>query len=100
MAAEYSKYSPYYGTKLFGTFLDVMQNRSIPKDSLDVEYTIDSIYQYRPDILAGDLYGNSNLWWVFAARNPDILKDPIFDFYPGQRIYIPTREALNTALGI
>lgn len=100
MAAQYSKHSPYSSTPTFGTFLDVMSMRSIPKDSLDVEYQIDSTYQYRPDLLAGDLYGNSGLWWVFAVRNPDILKDPIFDFYPGQKIYIPNKENLITALGI
>ena len=100
MTAEYSKSSPYYGTSLYGTFLDVMPVRLIPKDPSDVEYQIDNTYQYRPDLLAGDLYGNSALWWVFSARNPDILKDPIFDFYIGQQIYIPNKKNLNLALGI
>lgn len=100
MAAEYNKFSPYYETKTFGPFLDTMVNRSIPKNSLDVEYRIDAVYRYRPDMLASDLYGHSSLWWVFAARNPDIIKDPIFDFFPGQRIYIPNKQTLIAALGI
>lgn len=100
MAAQYSKHSPYYSTQTFGTFLDIMSMPAIPKDSLDVEFQIDSTYQYRPDLLASDLYGNSGLWWVFSVRNPDVLKDPIFDFYPGQKIYIPRQETLATALGI
>jgi len=100
MAAQYSKHSPYFATQTFGTFLDVMTMRNIPKDSLDVEFEINSTYQYRPDLLASDLYGNSGLWWVFSVRNPDVLKDAIFDFYPGQKIYIPNKDNLIAALGI
>lgn len=100
MAAEYTKFSPYYTTETFGTFLDVLNFREIPKNNLDIEYTIDNIYKYRPDLLASDLYGQSSLWWVFSVRNPDILKDPIFDFYPGQKIYVPSKSTLVEALGI
>ena len=100
MAAEYSKFSPYYETKTFGPFLDTMVNRAIPKNSLDVEYRIDAVYKYRPDMLAADLYGHSSLWWVFASRNPDVIKDPIFDFFPGQKIYIPDKQTLIATLGI
>jgi len=100
MAIAYSKASPYSETKTFGKFLDVMQFRNIPKFPSDVIYIIDAIYQYRPDLLANDLYGDSNLWWVFAARNPNAIEDPIFDFVTGRTIYIPTQETLNSALGI
>jgi len=100
MAAVYSKFSPYYNTKTFGPFLDILNFRSLPKNSLDIQYTIDAVYRYRPDMLAADLYGNSALWWVFAARNPDVLKDPVFDFYPGKIIYIPPKETVLASLGI
>jgi hypothetical protein len=100
MAAEYNKFSPYYTTKTFGGFLDVLEQRPIPKNPLDVQYTINSTYGYRPDLLASDLYGYSSLWWVFAARNPNIIRDPIYDFSPGQMIYIPSKETLVAALGI
>ena len=100
MPAEYSKYSPYYNTKTFGMFLDVLNFRTITKNPLDIQHTIAPTYKYRPDLLAADLYGNSALWWVFAARNPNVIKDPIFDFYPGQVIYIPAKENLVTDLGL
>ena len=100
MATEYSKYSPYYNTKTFGLFLDVLNYRSITKNPLDVRYTIGPVYKYRPDLLASDLYGTSALWWVFAARNPNVIKDPLWDFYPGQIIYIPTKENLMNDLGL
>lgn len=100
MTAVYNKLSPYYATARFGTFLDVLTDRPVPKSSLDVEYTINRVYEYRPDLLANDLYGRSQLWWVFAARNPNIIRDPIFDFYAGQIIYLPNQDSLTAALGL
>lgn len=100
MATEYNKLSPYYITNKFGQFLDVLNQRSIPKNVNDVKFTINAIYQYRPDLLANDLYGDPALWWVFAMRNPNIIQDPIFDFKSGKIIFVPTSETLTTALGI
>jgi hypothetical protein len=100
MTAEYSKTSPYYKTKMFGQFLDVLNYREIPKLASDAEYKIGVVYKYRPDMLAHDLYGSSSLWWVFAVRNPNVIKDPIFDFFPGQTIYLPTKTTLTTFLGL
>jgi hypothetical protein len=98
--ATYNKNSPYYDTKTYGGFLDVMQSRPFRKLSSDVVYQIDRIYQYRPDLLAYDLYGDVGLWWVFAVRNPNVIKDPVFDFRPGVSIYIPKKETLITDLGL
>lgn len=98
--ASYSKSSPYYETKNYGNFLDIMQMRNFRKLASDVRYQIDRIYQYRPDLLAFDLYGDAGLWWVFAARNPNTIKDPVFDFKPGVAIYIPKKETLIADLGL
>lgn len=98
--ATYSKSSPYYSTAKFGNFLDVMEYRSIPKLASDIEYQIDAVYRFRPDLLAFDLYGDTGLWWVFASRNPNVIKDPIFDFYPGQVIFVPKKETLISTLGL
>lgn len=100
MAAEYSKNSPYFGTPKIGNFLDIWAGKSIPPRSTDKYYEIDSFYNLRPDIMAYDLYGNSNLWWVFAVRNPNAIKDPIFDFKTGTRIYVPRKDSLSAALGL
>lgn len=97
---SYSKTSPYYDTNLFGKFLDVLTVRSIERKVSDVIYVIDSVYNRRPDLLAHDLYGDVRLWWVFAARNPNTIQDPIFDFTTGKTIYIPSQESLNSSLGI
>jgi hypothetical protein len=96
----YSKSSPYYGTGLYGQFLDLMINRPLTKSSSDQLYTIDRVYHQRPDLLAYDLYNDARLWWVFAARNPNALKDPLFDFVTGNTIYLPTKAILVSDLGL
>ena len=100
MAATYSKSSPYYSTGQFGQFLDVLDYRPVPRNASDIEYKIDAVYNRRPDMLAYDLYDDASLWWVFASRNPNVLKDPLFDFTAGRTIYIPTKDTLTAALGL
>jgi hypothetical protein len=97
---NYAKSSPYYGAGFSGSFLDLMQKRKITKLSTDKLYSIDRIYHLRPDLLAFDLYQKSALWWVFAARNPNALKDPLFDFVTNNVIYLPDRASLITDLGL
>lgn len=97
---KYSKSSPYYGTTVFGNFLDIAANRQIPMEPSDVQYRIDAPYNLRPDLLASDLYGDPALWWVFAVRNPNTLLDPLYDFTAGTVIYIPKKDALVSALGL
>lgn len=97
---QYKNSSPYFLTQTYGNFLDVAINRPITKAADDVLYEIDKVYEFRPDMLAFDLYGDSALWWVFAQRNPNILKDPLFDFRAGNRIYIPKKTTLQQDLGV
>lgn len=97
----YPPTSPYYRTEIVNqTYLDVMINRPIPADPTDVYWAITPGYNLRPDLLAYDLYNNGALWWVFAQRNPNKLKDPLFDFISGVRIYIPKLSTLQSALKI
>lgn len=77
-----------------------MINRPIPKQSDDILWEITTAYNQRPDMLAYDMYGDSRLWWVFASRNPNTLKDPLFDFVTGVKIYLPKLTTLQEALGI
>jgi len=51
-------------------------------------------------LLAYDLYNDSKLWWIFAQRNMDVLKDPVFDLEPGVEIYIPQGPKIRELLGI
>jgi len=65
----------------------------------DLTFTINLTYQYRPDLLAYDLYGSPTLWWVFYQRNPNTLTKPPFDFAADTFIYLPKISTLKTALG-
>jgi hypothetical protein len=98
----YPKTSPYKDTNVYNKkFLDFMVNRPIPSQPSDIMITLAEVYQYRPDLLAYDMYGDSRLWWVFAARNPNRLgPDPYFDFKAGVEFYVPTMDTLRQVLGI
>lgn len=71
----------------------------MPAESDDLVYEIEPQYTYRPDLLAYDLYGNHKLWWVFAQRNMNVIKDPIYDFEAGVEIYLPKQSSLRELLG-
>jgi len=97
----YPATSPYYTTGIVNSkFLDVMVNRPIPMQQSDIYWRITPVYEYRPDMLAYDLYSDSRLWWVFAQRNPNTLADPYGDFVAGVGIYLPKVDLLKQVLGI
>jgi hypothetical protein len=96
--SKYSKNSPYSKTPMWGNFLDVWVPKTFTFSKSDVVYQIDNFYNLRPDLLAYDLYKDAGLWWVFAVRNPNTIRDPIFDFKTGTTIYIPPLTALQSVL--
>jgi hypothetical protein len=100
MSSNYQNTSPWFNTKVVNDYLDVMSIRSVSSQVDDFLYTIQPQYTYRPDLLAFDLYGDPGLWWVFTQRNMDVIQDPIFDFVPGTKIYIPKNSGLKTVLGL
>lgn len=95
----YNSYSPYYTTSVLNGYLDILNFRDIPTQSDDILFEIISTYQYRPDLLAFDLYQEEKLWWVFAVRNKDIIKDPVFDMELGTKIYLPKLSVIKKVLG-
>ena len=96
---QYDSTSPYFITGYSQFFLDVMTNRAIPRETDDQLFKITQTYQYRPDMLAFDLYDRAELWWVFYQRNPNTLTAPPWDFEPGREIYLPKITTLRTVLG-
>lgn len=97
--AIYSPTSPYYNTGITQFYLDLMINRPVPRSTDDLLIIINSTYEYRPDLLAFDLYGDPSLWWVFYQRNPNTLQAPPLDFKAGLKIYLPQENLLRTELG-
>ena len=100
--ATYNKTSPYSTTRIdkANKTLDILNFRDIPHIEEDITYSIAPEYANRPKLLAHDLYGDVNLWWVFMNRNPDVLIDPIFDFTTGKSIRLPQKSTLSKVLGI
>jgi hypothetical protein len=97
--ANYSSTSPYYATGYSQFYLDVMTDRPIPRLTDDLSFVINQTYQYRPDLLAYDLYQTPTLWWVFYQRNPNTLTAPPLDFVSGKRIFLPKLSTLQETLG-
>lgn len=97
--ATYNTTSPYFLTNYVQFYLDVMTDRPLPKELDDTLFEITQTYQYRPDLLAYDLYKESSLWWVFYQRNPNTLTAPPWDFEAGRTIYLPKITTLQTILG-
>jgi hypothetical protein len=77
----------------------MMNNRPIPRLPNDQLFQLNLTYQYRPDLLAYDLYGHAELWWVFYQRNPNTLTAPPWDFTAGTEIFLPQISTLQLALG-
>jgi hypothetical protein len=96
---QYAQNSLYSKTPFYGDFLDLANFPAIPKNPDDVLFAINKTYQYRPDLLAYDLYEDTGLWWVFALRNPNTIKDPIFDMKIGNRIFLPKKATITGAIG-
>jgi len=95
----YNKLSPYINTPMNRGYLEILNFIDIPIELDDIQFNITSLYMHRPDLLAYDVYGDSQLWWVFAVRNKDVLRDPVYDFVPGQVIYLPKLETIKNAIG-
>jgi hypothetical protein len=98
--AVYSKQSPWAETPANRLYLELLEIRPVPAEKDDYFYTIENQYKHRPDLLSYDLYGTPKLWWVFAQRNMEVIRDPIYDFEPGVAIYIPKKSNLERYLGI
>jgi len=96
----YKNSSPYYTTPITNGYLGVLTYRQIPAERDDILFNVTKNYEHRPDLLAYDLYGDVNLWWVFAVRNPSVINDPIYSMKSGLHIYLPKITTIKTALGI
>jgi len=97
--AKYNKKSLYGTTPQNRGVLGILEYRPIPRNESDTQVTLQAQYNYRPDLLASDLYGDPDLWWVFKARNPNIIDDPIFDFVAGIEIKLPPLSLLRSVIG-
>ncbi len=96
----YSEFSLYYNTPITNNILGIWVPRTVPSSANDQTFIITAQYEMRPDLLAHNLYGDSRLWWVFSARNPNTLLDPLGNFLAGTEIYLPDPALLKSSLGL
>ncbi len=94
---RYKIESPYRATPVVGNLMGYYIHRSIDPQDDDFTVTMDNQrYVGRPDLLAADLYGDPDLWWVFAVRNG--LEDPVHDIKLGISLIISPIHYVRSVL--
>ena len=94
---NYQPASPYAGTdqvNVYLEYLDFWNGPFVLPQTDDQLYTVQPKYDKRPDLLSYDQYGSTGWWWIFAVRNPNTIKDPIYDLKAGITIYLPNKANL------
>jgi hypothetical protein len=95
----YKKTSPYYNTPINTMYLDIWGERKIPEHPTDQLIEIEPKHEGRPDMLAFDLYGSTDYWWIFMVRNRNLIENPIYDLVAGLQIWVPQKNRLQTIIG-
>jgi hypothetical protein len=98
MTKTYKETSAYYNTPVKDFYLDLWTSVSLEPQETDQRVVISSKHHLRPDKLAYEMYGNPELFWVFAIRNKDYIIDPINDFVAGKVIYVPSAQYVRSVL--
>jgi hypothetical protein len=99
---SYSQSSLYSSTSQptnYGiTYLDFWNPPNLIINPNDTLISLDAKYDKRPDLLSNDYYQTVEYWWVFMMRNPNVIKDPIWDFVTGIQIFVPAKETLPRSI--
>lgn len=94
---SYDSKSPYTYTSIVSRFMLYYVHRSVPPHQLDkITELNNERYVNRPDLLAADIYGDEDLFWVIPVRNG--LQDPIFDLTYGRALFIPDPRYVDTLI--
>lgn len=94
---SYTPASPFGLTPVVNSFMAYYIHRSIDPQDDDAEIVMDNqTYVNRPDLLAQDLYGDPDLWWVFGVRNG--WKDPVYDLKYGITMHLSSGRYIRGIL--
>lgn len=96
-----STYKPdsfYASTQTIDFYLDIWDSTLNVSTGEDTTVEIETKYNLRPDLMAYDMYGSPNYWWIFAIKNKDKLIDPVEDFKAGITIVVPSRNSLKSLI--
>ena len=97
--SQYSGDSFYANTKTVDFYLGAWNDDINLSTIGDTTVEIHSKYNLRPDLMAFDMYGSPNYWWVFALINKDKLIDPVEDFKTGVVLTIPSKNGIRSLIG-
>jgi hypothetical protein len=76
---------------------EIYKRVPIAEDDADQYTVIQAQHQYRPDLMAYEIWGFSDLWWVLLVANN--ITD-IYDFDIGKNIRVPAKiPVLRRAYG-
>lgn len=82
-------------TKSFYTGINYDNLPKISPSISDTTMVLTEKYNMRPDLLAYDMYGSVEVWWVFSLRNLEKIKDPLRDFKTGLSIKVPSKATVE-----
>lgn len=72
-------------------FVRWWERRTLPRDDVtDSTFTLTATYELRPDLVAFDYYGRSDLAWLVLQYNKIV--DINTEFVVGKEIILPSRE--------
>lgn len=89
-----STYSFYRRSEKNGNMPRFYNPVDIPLDESDYFIKVEPKYVNKPKTLAYDLYGTTDLFWIFSYFNKETISDPIFDLKEGMYILVPERSRL------
>lgn len=90
----------YYNTNIVnGMFLSFLEDRNIGFADDDEYVKVEKRHEFRPYVLAYDLYGYNEYAWVFPRMNMDSLVDPIRDMKEGMILRVPTMARITNFMG-
>lgn len=91
----YKKTSHLSQTPIVNGYTSSYEPPITPDFTKTTEFTITQRFNKRPDLLAYELYGDADYWWIFTIYNRNQILDPINDFTTGIKILIPTRNFIS-----
>tara|TARA_B100000963_G_scaffold146237_2_gene127360 strand:- start:4328 stop:4633 length:306 start_codon:yes stop_codon:yes gene_type:complete len=84
----------------FYTGLNYGNLPKVPSATSDTKFRISKKYANRPDLLAFDKFGSTELWWIITLCNLEIIKDPITDFKEGVVIRLVSVDRAKQIAGV
>lgn len=93
---ERSRYVQGGTTTTFPRRLGWWERRDIPQRDDDIFVTVTSRQEFRPDLIAYDIYGDAELMWLVLQYNTIV--DLNLELTQGTEIRLPSRERVSLSI--